>query len=419
MNKGQGFSNLVTDGTYLYASNAYEGVVSRFTASGAVEERFLVFNEGSPLFVAIMENELYVYVVKGASERYGSIHVYDISTNALLDTIPLATYSLSPILMVYERNLYVSSDTGQIVKITPDRFQFSYTIGIPGITGMSFVLGSLYVSSEIQNAIYLVSLETSDVEEKFAIDSPRGLASNGDSLYVCFGKQIKNSGLATYSATLSVRTSLINYFLFSQFPLNVLYAGELYLTMTTSNTIFRGEEAFSNAPFRVSVSYNADSITKSVIATDPACLNNDAYKGLIQLRTVGSNQHNPIQPITDLYGRGSGNNIQFNMGLGTSYDSLQMRRKAETLRYRKNANDPGVVLTKKNQFTQTLKSGGAYNFSRAQLARLLEENGGVPCSIGFNNGQPIDITPPWRAGISDPHFEGYYMNPYVTYYPSL
>jgi hypothetical protein len=108
------------------------------------------------------------------------------------------------------------------------------------------------------------------------------------------------------------------------------------------------------------------------------------------------------------------------MGIGTSYESLQMRRKAETLRYRKNANDPGILLSKKEQFNDVVKTGGIYNFSQARLAKLLEENNDtVPCSIGFNNGQPVLITPPYKSGIVDTQFEGYYMDPYVTYYPSL
>jgi hypothetical protein len=259
-----------------------------------------------------------------------------------------------------------------------------------------------------------------EVTEKFQLDSPRGLDSNGDSLYVCFGSQLKNCGLATYSVTNSVRTFLLTYYSYAVIPLNVLYSGSLYLTMENSNTLFRNSDVFSTASFVVVKNYNNVNITQSVVATNPACLQNPAYRGLINLRTVGSNPNNPIPPVLNIVGRTSGSNIQFNMGIGTSYESLQMRRKAETLQYRKNANDPGIVFTKKEQFKDVVSSGGNYNFSRAQLLRLLQENANeVPCSIGFNNGQPVLVTPPSKSGIVDTQFEGYYLDPYVTYYPSL
>jgi len=328
-------------------------------------------------------------------------------------------------MMVYQEQLYLSYyETGVILQITPDLFQYTYSTGIEGISGMTVALTSFYVSSVTRNAIYIVDgiLKEGPVitTEKIQIDSPRGMDSNGDSLYVCFGSQLKNCGLATYSVTNSVRTFLLTYFSYSVIPLNILYAGSLYLTMMNSNTVFRNSDVFSAASFIVVKNYNAVGITQSVVATNTACLQNPAYRGLINLRTVGSNPNNPIKPILSIVGRTTGNNIQFNIGIGTSFESLQMRRKAETLRYRKNANDPGIVLSKKGQFKDVVTTGGNYNFSRAQLLRLLEENNdSVPCSVGFNNGQPVVITPPWKSGIVDTEFEGYYLDPYVTYYPSL
>ena len=426
MSVDQGFSNLVTDGVYFYSSNTYERVVVRINKTGVMEEAFIKMNEEqSPLSLAIVDNKLYVYTVKNGKDRFGYILRYHLSTKALIDAIPLATYSVVyPTMMVYQGYLYLSYDSGVILKITPDLFQYTYSTGIEGISGMTVALNSLYVSSVTKNSIYVVEgvLKEGpiDVTEKFQIDSPRGLDSNGDSLYVCFGSQLKNCGLATYSVTNSVRTFLLTYFSYAVIPLNVLYSGSLYLTMENSNTLFQNSDVFSSASFVVVKNYNSIGITQSVVATNPACLQNPAYRGLINLRTVGSNPSNPIKPILSIDGRTTGNNIQFNMGIGTSYASLQMRRKAETLRYRKNANDPGVVLSKKEQFNDIVKTGGIYNFSRARLAKLLEENDDtVPCSIGFNNGQPVLITPPYKSGIVDTQFEGYYMDPYVTYYPSL
>ena len=428
MSADQGFSNIVTDGTFFYSSNTYERVIVRIKKTGgkdSMEESFIKMDEEqSPLSLAILDNTLYVYTVKNGKDRFGYILKYNLSTKRLMDAIPLATYStLYPTMMVYQGNLFLSYDSGVILKITPDLFQYSYSTGIEGISGMAVTFNSLYVSSVTKNAIYVVDgiLKVGPIEvtEKFQLDSPRGLDSNGDSLYVCFGSQLKNCGLATYSVTNSVRTFLLTYYSYAVIPLNVLYSGSLYLTMENSNTLFRNSDVFSTASFVVVKNYNNVNITQSVVATNPACLQNPAYRGLISLRTVGSNPNNPIPPVLNIVGRTSGSNIQFNMGIGTSYDSLQMRRKAETLQYRKNANDPGIVLTKKEQFKDVVNSGGNYNFSRTQLLRLLQENNEVPCSIGFNNGQPVLVTPPSKSGIVDTQFEGYYLDPYVTYYPSL
>ena len=414
----QGFCNIVTDGTYFYSSNTYERVISRILG-GVMEERFIQFEKTlNPLSLAIQGQDLYVYL----HDTFGYIRRYNLATKALEETIPLASYStLYPTMLFYNNDLYLSYyETGVLLKITPDRFQFSYSTGITGISGMAVALGFFYFSSTTQNAIYLISFDPVVVTLKIEIDTPRGLDSNGDSLYVCFGTNTKNCGIATYSTTLSVRTSIKTYFLFSQIPLNVLYAGVLYATMMGSNTLFRDNDPFSVAPFIQVKNYNGLGITQSVVASNLSCLQDPAFTALINLRTVGSNPNNPIPPVTDLIGRTSGNNIQFNIGLGTSYDSLQMRRKAETLQFRKNANDPGIVLSKKNNYKEVIKTGGVYQFSQAQLTRLLAENNdSVPCSIGFNNGQPVGVTPPSKSGIIDTTFEGYYLNPYVTYYPSL
>lgn len=426
MSADQGFSNLVTDGVYFYSSNTYERAIVRMSKTGFMEESFIKFDESqSPLSLAILENTLYVYSVKNDIEKFGYLLKYNLSTKVLIDSIPLSSYStFYPTMMVYQSDLYLSYDSGVILKITQDLFQYTYSTGIKGISGMTVALNSFYVSSVTKNAIYIVDgilkEGAMDVTEKFQLDSPRGLDSNGDSLYVCFGSQLKNCGLATYSLTNSVRTFLLTYFSYAVIPLNVLYSGSLYLTMVNSNTLFRNSDIFSSASFIVVKNYNNVDITQSVVATNTACLQNPAYRGLINLRTVGSNPNNPIPPVLSIVGRTSGSNIEFNMGIGTSYESLQMRRKAETLQYRKNANDPGIVLSKKEHFKDVVKSGGNYNFSRAQLVRLLQENDNeVPCSIGFNNGQPVLITPPSKSGITDTQFEGYYLDPYVTYYPSL
>jgi hypothetical protein len=184
--------------------------------------------------------------------------------------------------------------------------------------------------------------------------------------------------------------------------------------------LYRNKSVFTTVDFRTLVEYDLNRITSSVILSNINCLDDPKFQPLIQLRTVGSNPNNPITPVTTLLGREQGNQIKFNLGLGTDYESLKMRRKAETLKFRNSATQPGYTMSTKEMYAHMVKFGGAYHYSRARIKQLLaENNGNLPCDIGVNNGNPIVITPPSNSGVNDTTFEGYYLNPYVPYYPSL
>jgi hypothetical protein len=157
-------------------------------------------------------------------------------------------------------------------------------------------------------------------------------------------------------------------------------------------------------------------ITQSVVTKNPNCLQNPAFSGLIALRTVGSNQSNPIIPVTTLVGRTQGSQVLIDPGIGISYSELKMRRKAEILQYRNMENTPGVTLTKKQSLSNIVNRGGSYQYSKAKLNKLLQEQ---QCRIGLNNGKNLEKNTPSHSGIIDPSFEGYYLNSYVPYYASI
>jgi hypothetical protein len=83
-----------------------------------------------------------------------------------------------------------------------------------------------------------------------------------------------------------------------------------------------------------------------------------------------------------------------------------MRRKAETLQYRKNQ----TGFSKKKQYSQISNIGGLY--SEQVLTRIVNTN----CSI-------IDIDavvrPPTNSGVHDYKYPGYYYDKSVPYLPSL
>ena len=136
---------------------------------------------------------------------------------------------------------------------------------------------------------------------------------------------------------------------------------------------------------------------------------NYPYLGLIQLRTVGANKYNPVIPITTLSGRTNGyaGNLKFdsNSILFSSYEDLQMRRKAEYLKYR-GVNNPGY---KSNDFSNLVSNQSRKIYSSAKLRAIVASNSTISCN---NN---IVITPPSNAGIKDQKFAGYYLSPLVQF----
>ena len=140
---------------------------------------------------------------------------------------------------------------------------------------------------------------------------------------------------------------------------------------------------------------------------------NYPYLGLIQLRTVGANKYNPNIPITTLNGRTNGyaGNLKFdpNSILFSSYEDLQMRRKAEYLKYR-GVNNAGY---KQNVFSNIVNNQGRKMYSSAKLRQIALTNSTISC------GDSTVITPPSNSGIRDPNFAGYYLSPLVQFHNYL
>jgi len=165
---------------------------------------------------------------------------------------------------------------------------------------------------------------------------------------------------------------------------------------------------------------NINKTTIDISSTTNACYDADKidprnttvnypYLGLIQLRTVGSNKYNPNIPVTTLNGRtnGYGGNLKFdtNATLFSSYENLQMRRKAEYLKYR-GVNNPGY---KSNEFSNIVSNQARKNYSAAKIRELALTSTTISC----NNA--VVITPPSNSGINDPNFPGYYLSPLVQF----
>jgi hypothetical protein len=157
-------------------------------------------------------------------------------------------------------------------------------------------------------------------------------------------------------------------------------------------------------------------ITQSVIATNLNCTADEAYSGLIKLRTTGNSTAIRI-PITTLEGRTTGQNIKFTTGV--TYEDYKMRRKAEVLKYRHGNNAPGIVLTNKNTYINVVKTGGSNNYSSTRLKQIIAENNGTIPEKCLNQNKVLVVSTPSQSGVPDYKTPGYYLDPYVNYYPSL
>lgn len=164
---------------------------------------------------------------------------------------------------------------------------------------------------------------------------------------------------------------------------------------------------------------NINKTTIDISSTTNACYDADKidpqntivkypYLGLIQLRTVGANKYNPNIPVTTLNGRtnGYGGNLKFdtNATLFSSYENLQMRRKAEYLKYR-GVNNAGF---KPNDFSNIVSNQARKIYSSAKLRQIASENATLTCNTTV-------LTPPSNSGIRDPNFAGYYLSPLVQF----
>jgi hypothetical protein len=417
-----GFYNIVTDGTYFYTSNTLRNVVCRISQDGSIFYEFIVID--NPICLAITQytnrnQRLFVQTLT-------RIFVYEFDTPTTVTRIvmiPFVTSGQFPAMFhdVVQDKLYVSNYSQGTITTFASSFASSlFLTGQPGISGMAIAATRLYFSNYDTHQVYL--LEEGTARPYLSIPSPRGLQYTNGNFYICYGRgDIKGIAVNAYGAPNYL--DVFSDYLFNTNPLNtLLYSNALYITLENSNVIYRNKTPFSIGNFKEATFYNASTITQSVIAMNASCVNNPAFGPLIQLRTIGSNPNNPIPPVTTIVGRTQGAQIPFNIGLGSDYETLKMRRKAETLKYKlqHSSNNPGLTLTTKELFTNIVKYGGAYHFSKARVNQLLKENNGtLPCDIGINNGNPIVITPPTNSGIRDPGFEGYYLNPYIKYYPSL
>jgi len=122
---------------------------------------------------------------------------------------------------------------------------------------------------------------------------------------------------------------------------------------------------------------------------------------LIQLR-----QMKPESQIIDINGRSSGNKLNFTTN--TLFD-YEMRRKAETLQYKKNKSG----FSKKTQFAHISKTlSGSYYYSSKDLTQSIVNRLDCPRLDTI-------IRPPTNSGIHDYKYPGYYYDVSVPYLPSL
>jgi|LauGreSuBDMM15SN_2_FD.fasta_scaffold86513_2 hypothetical protein len=128
---------------------------------------------------------------------------------------------------------------------------------------------------------------------------------------------------------------------------------------------------------------------------------NDPTANLLSLRT-----NDVISQVSTLIGRSNG----YRVPLGTfSFADFKMRRKAETLQYKKNQNS----LSTKQQFAKISKTtSGSYYYSSQDLTQKI--------AAGLNCPN-LDVIPrpPTNSGIRDNKYPGYYYDINVPYLPQL
>ena len=137
---------------------------------------------------------------------------------------------------------------------------------------------------------------------------------------------------------------------------------------------------------------------------DPSCV------GIVDVpgaSLIGLRQMDPTSIITSLNGRLSGTKVDLTK---FSFFQYQMRRKAESLQYRKNQS----YLSKKQQFSKiNSTSNGSYYYSSRDLTQLLNiQNLNCP-------NLDVIVRPPTNSGVHDYKYPGYYYDANVPYLPSL
>lgn len=139
--------------------------------------------------------------------------------------------------------------------------------------------------------------------------------------------------------------------------------------------------------------------------TNPECVGIVDIEGasLLSLRTMPNESR-----VLSLDGRASGTIL--NLTKYSVFD-YQMRRKAETLKYRKNESP----LSKKQQYAQISKArGGSYYYSSQGITQKLTNKLDCPT---LNLG--IIVRPPTNSGVRDYKYPGYYYDANIPYLSSL
>jgi hypothetical protein len=114
--------------------------------------------------------------------------------------------------------------------------------------------------------------------------------------------------------------------------------------------------------------------------------------------------NNIISQVRTLDGRTTGTKVDLTR---YSFFDYQMRRKSESLQYRKNQLD----ISKKKQFANISKTkGGSYYYSSQDLIQGLYKD----CP-----NLDVIIRPPTNSGVHDYKYPGYYHDRKVPYLPSL
>lgn len=411
MSINSGLYSIATDGYSIFVSNANRSYVSRISPEGIIDISYIPITR--PISIAVRRDILFV-------QTKSFIHVYEIgvyyqATNKGIIRFDSSDIYPSMIFNPYDNLLYISNyEKGTITTMTSSGRFTRFLEGQVGVSGLCIASKILYFSNDIQNK---VSFRTNDItQECLSIPHPRGLSSSQNGLYICYGVN-NDYGIALHKLSTNEYTNVFNLYLNGNLPLTVTTIGDsIYYTMYQRNEVYKNDSLYKTIAY-IDISFNPNTeITQSVVTKNPNCLNNPAFIGLINLRTIGSNPNNPIIPVTTLVGRSQGSNVKIDAGTGMSYDVLKMRRKAEILKYKGIENKTGNTLTKKQQISNVINYGGSYRYSQAKINKLIQEQN---CILGLNKGIPIEKTAPTKSGIIDPNYEGYYLNSYIPYHPSL
>lgn len=407
MSEDSGLYSVVTDGTYIFVSNAYRNSIARIRPDGTIDKNYIIVS--NPLSIAVRTDVLFVQTLK-------LIHLYDISvpyqvTNKSVLRFDSSSIYPSMVYNPYDNLLYISNyEKGTITSMNSLGIFTTILNGVVGVSGLCIATKLLYFSNEKRGTLSFYA--NNSIQECLSISNPRGICNSPNGIYICYGTE-SNYGIGLYKPSMSVFTNAIKIQLNREIPLTVAFSnGNFYYTSYQRNEIYKNGEPYIVLDYTVT-STPITKITQSALLKNLNCVNNPAFAGLINLRTLGTNQ---TFPITSLSGRSQGSQVKISPGTGLSYDVLKMRRKAEVLQYKNVESNSGIVLTKKQLLSNVVNTGGSYHFSKAKITQLINEQN---CKVGLDKGIPLEKSRPSNSGISDNEFEGYYLNTYIPYYPSI